>query len=292
VGHCSSHLRPLESGIDPGPAWGNGCFDIDFTQRGEPEYKCADSALQTSPTPLWFLHGRLAQIPWSHPGSTQPLGSSASPPDSDCLCSICSWPKLNAALLHQLLPRGQAQVGSQRLPTRRAGGLRRKRRSARATALQTPPNRRRACTKLGGNMTTGFAIWRRAVGITQECAADRLGVHVRTVRKFERGEKRPSYRVELLMSLAARGVDLEVEPWSDCPHDAAKMAAELLGVPPDRPLGQRPEVPRAKGPGVEGPRPNGPPAVVAAPRSRWFRRLFGRAARSRQSENSAEGVGA
>jgi transcriptional regulator with XRE-family HTH domain len=77
-------------------------------------------------------------------------------------------------------------------------------------------------------MDTPFRIWRRSLGLTQENAADTLFVDVRTVQRYEAGERTIPGPTALLMTLAAMGVAIDVEPWPDNdPVRADEMLAEF-----------------------------------------------------------------
>jgi hypothetical protein len=74
-------------------------------------------------------------------------------------------------------------------------------------------------------MDNPFRIWRRSLGLTQASAADTLFVDVRTVQRYDAGERTVSGPTALLMTLAAMGVAIDVEPW---PHDDPVRADEML----------------------------------------------------------------
>lgn len=80
---------------------------------------------------------------------------------------------------------------------------------------------------------TGFAVWRAAIGISQEQAATMLGLTLRTIGRYERGSRDgkdvdPPLPVRILMSLRAQGCPLEcVEPWPMTAEGAVTVVREI-----------------------------------------------------------------
>ncbi len=82
-------------------------------------------------------------------------------------------------------------------------------------------------------MDSPFRIWRRSRGLTQKQAADDLFIDVKTVQRYEAGDRNIPGPVALLMTLAAGGVDIEVEPWpDDDPIRAHEMLTEIASSRP------------------------------------------------------------
>jgi DNA-binding transcriptional regulator YiaG len=72
----------------------------------------------------------------------------------------------------------------------------------------------------GTEGTTSFACWREQCGLTQEQAAEALGLSRRQVQAYEKGEshhtgdsRSPKKAVRVLMSVIAEKID--VKPWPE-----------------------------------------------------------------------------
>ena len=118
-------------------------------------------------------------------------------------------------------------------------------------------------------MDTPFRIWRRSLGLTQIDAADMLSIDVKTVQRYEARVRPVPGPIAQLMTLAAKGVDIEVEPWPDDPNWAHEMLAEFRTDQPGRPTAG-PATSGLEPPGLStvGPQGNKPGGVL--------RRLLGR----------------
>ena len=64
-------------------------------------------------------------------------------------------------------------------------------------------------------MDNEFHKWRAAMGLTQDQAAERLGVWARTVQAYEAGDFAPSKSVRKLMTAVAKGHSFEAWPMSE-----------------------------------------------------------------------------
>jgi transcriptional regulator with XRE-family HTH domain len=117
---------------------------------------------------------------------------------------------------------------------------------------------------------TGFAVWRARMGLTQEEVATLLNKHVRTIRRYETGERDMPDYLPILMTLAARGIDICCEPWPDDPLDARELYKEALA---ERAEGASPfggeSGPDRSGPDVAAPVHQGPERSCP-PWKRWF----------------------
>lgn len=58
-----------------------------------------------------------------------------------------------------------------------------------------------------------FITWRKALGLTQATAAVALGVTVKTVSRWECGERKPTPERSIRLAMAA--IDRRIDPWSD-----------------------------------------------------------------------------
>lgn len=59
------------------------------------------------------------------------------------------------------------------------------------------------------SITSAMAVWRETYGLSQEAAAQRLGVALSTYRKYEKGVHPTPEPILMLMTAVARGLDLE-----------------------------------------------------------------------------------